>query len=73
MKVRVDRELCTQCAVCWATCPEVFEEDPDEGYSQIVELYRIEGKVDQGEVPDTLSHCVTDAMDSCPSEAIKIE
>jgi len=73
MKVRIDRELCTLCAVCWATCPEVFEEDPNEGYSQIVAQYRVGDEVDQGEVPDTLSDCVTEAVDSCPAEAIKIE
>jgi ferredoxin len=73
MKVRIERESCTMCAVCWASCPEVFEEGPDDGSSQIVEQYRIEGQVDQGEVPDTLSDCVTDAADGCPAEVIHLE
>jgi len=73
MKIKIDREQCTLCAVCWSTCPDVFEESPEDGYSRIVEKYRIGGKVDQGETPDTLAGCVTEAAEGCPVEIIHIE
>ncbi len=37
MKVIIDREGCTSCEVCWTECSEIFEENPDAGWSQIVE------------------------------------
>ena len=39
MKVTIDRDEFTSCEVCWTECPEVFEENPDDGLSQIVEQY----------------------------------
>ena len=73
MKVKIDREACTLCAVCWETCPDVFEENPDDGTSQIVEKYRIDGQLDQGEIPDELSECATQAANGCPVEIIHIK
>ena len=73
MKITIEREGCTLCAVCWETCPEVFEESPEDGMSQIVEKYRVNGQLDRGEVPDSLSDCVTGAAESCPVEIIHIE
>lgn len=73
MKVTIERESCTMCAVCWEICSEIFEESPDDGYSQVVEQYRIEDQVDQGEAPDSLSDCITEAADGCPVEIIHIE
>lgn len=73
MKVTIEREGCTLCAVCWETCPEVFEEDPGDGMSQIVKKYRVNNQIDQAEVPDSLSDCVTSAAESCPVDIIHIE
>ena len=41
MRVRIDRDECIACATCWEDCPEVFEEGPNDGLSQIVEQYRV--------------------------------
>ncbi|HER44379.1 MAG TPA: ferredoxin, partial [Candidatus Eisenbacteria bacterium] len=58
MKVRIDRDDCTACALCWEACPDFFEESGDDGFSQVVEEHRIEGNVSEGEVPDDLKGCV---------------
>mgnify|MGYP001069851343 CR=1 FL=1 len=73
MKVTIDRDECTMCTVCWETCPDVFEESPEDGLSQIVEEFRDNGNVDQGVVPESLSDCVNEAADDCPVEIIHIK
>ncbi len=73
MKVTIERESCTMCAVCWSICPDFFEESSDDGYSQVVEQYRIEDQVDEGEAPDSLSDCITEAVNGCPVEIIHIK
>jgi ferredoxin len=73
MKVTIERESCTMCAVCWEICPEVFEENQDDGFSQIVTKYRIDDQIDYGNIPETYDDCVTEAVDSCPVEIIHIE
>lgn len=70
--VRIDREDCISCGVCWTTCPEFFEENVDDGYSQVVEQYRTGGNIGQGEAPDDLEDCVQDAADGCPVEIIHV-
>lgn len=72
MKVIIDREECTSCELCWEECPQVFEENPEDNWSQIVEAYRVDGNPGVGEVPDDIE-CVQDAADSCPAEIIHIE
>jgi ferredoxin len=72
MKVRIDREECIACATCWEVCPEVFEENLDDGLSQIVEQYRVDGNLAQGEVPETES-CADDAAADCPVDIIHVE
>jgi ferredoxin len=73
MKVRIDREECTSCAMCWDGCPQVFEENPDDGFSQIVENYRIDGASEQGDVPERHRECVEQAAEDCPVEIIHVE
>jgi ferredoxin len=41
-RVTIDRDECISCATCWETCPEFFEENPDDGFSQIIEEYRVD-------------------------------
>ena len=72
MKVRIDRDECIACATCWEVCPEVFEENLDDGLSQIVGQYRVDGGLAQGEVPES-ENCVRDAADDCPVDIIHIE
>ena len=72
MKVTIERESCILCAVCWETCPELFESNPVDGYSGITELYRSEGRLDQGIAPDSLSACAAEAAGNCPVQIIHI-
>jgi len=72
MRVRIDRDECIACATCWESCPEVFEEGPEDGLSQIVEQYQVDGDLAQGEVPEKES-CVHEAAADCPVEIIHVE
>jgi ferredoxin len=73
MKVHIDRQECTSCALCWDSCPQVFEENPDDGYSQIVEKYREGGDPARGEVPESERSAVEEAAEGCPVEIIHVE
>jgi ferredoxin len=73
MKVTIDRGECIDCGVCYADCPEVFEEDDADGTSAIVEAYRVGGDPSVGQAPDEMVECVQTAADGCPVEAIHIE
>jgi ferredoxin len=73
MKVTIDRETCIDCGVCYADCPDVFEEDSADSTSQIVEAYRTGGDPTVGQVPEALAECARSAADGCPVEAIRIE
>ena len=73
MKVRIEREECTSCALCWDSCPNVFEESTDDGFSQIVEGYRTNADPAVGEVPDSERNCVEQAAEDCPVEIIHVE
>jgi ferredoxin len=72
-KVTIDREECISCGACWTTCPEVFEENEEDGFSQIVEAYQLSGNIAEGQVPETLGKCVQDAANGCPVEIIHVE
>ncbi|MDG6256939.1 MAG: ferredoxin [Methanomicrobiaceae archaeon] len=73
MKVTIDREGCTSCGACWEECPEMFEENPDDGLSQVVEEHQIGGDPARGDVPKDLEVCVQNAADGCPVEVITLE
>jgi ferredoxin len=73
VRVTVDREECIACGTCYEECPEVFEEDPQDGLSRIVEAYRIGDDPAVGQVPDGLVDCVRTAAEGCPVEAIQVE
>jgi len=60
MKVTVDQDLCIACGVCIDICPEVFDWN-DEGKSHVIVK----------EVPLDKEDEVRDAIESCPTEAIK--
>jgi ferredoxin len=71
--VKIDRSNCIQTRACTANCPEVFELNSDDGYSQIVEEYRNNGNLGEGIIPDDLVDCVQKAVDGCPMVVISVE
>ncbi len=73
MKVTVDRENCIACGACWSDCEEVFEENLEDGLTDIAEKYRVGDDLGVGEVPEDLRDCVQDAADGCPEEIIHVE
>ena len=60
MKVKVNKDLCIGCGACQAICPDVFEID-DDGLSGVL--------VD--EVKEEYQDDAREAIESCPTEAIK--
>ncbi|MCC7566142.1 MAG: ferredoxin [Methanomicrobiaceae archaeon] len=73
VRVVIDREECISCKNCWTICPDVFEEDPDDTKSRIVEEYRNAGDPATGDVPSDLEACAIDAAAECPVEVIDVE
>jgi ferredoxin len=61
MKVAVDHDLCIGCGICESTCPQVFVLTDEALSCVIVE-----------EVSEELRDEVTEAVDSCPTECIRI-
>ena len=72
MKVQIDRNDCTSCASCWGLCPDLFEENPDDHFSQVTEPNRARSE-SEGTVPEDLEGCAVDAADACPVQIIHIE
>ncbi len=72
-KVTITREECTSCETCWITCPEFFEQNPGDMFSQVVEKFRIGGNNAEGNAPDNLVAKVQEAADSCPVQIIHVE
>ncbi len=72
-RVTIDREGCISCGVCWSTCPDFFEENPNDNKSQVVEMYRTSGNVAEGSAPENLAAQVRDAADRCPVTVISVE
>ena len=60
MRVEVDQELCISCGLCVDTCPEVFAWNDDEKAYAVVD-----------KVPDDKEDCAKEAVNECPTEAIK--
>jgi ferredoxin len=72
MKVTIERDQCISCGLCWSDCPELFEEDADDGKSRITEKYRVSGDVAAGEAPETLRENAEAAAGACPVGIIHI-
>lgn len=72
MNASIDRPNCTSCGTCWDTCPEFFEEDPDDHFSRIIGKFRVGGSKTEGSVPDDLEDCVKEAADLCPVQIITV-
>ena len=54
LQVSIDRDECISCGQCWSTCPDFFEENPDDTHSQVIERHRVGGSVAEGEAPEEL-------------------
>ena len=74
-RVRVDKEACIACGVCWSLAPDVFELDPNTGKTRIKQPYvkSDSEKESVGEVPEELRSSVEKAAESCPVKAISVE
>jgi ferredoxin len=73
MIVVIDRTNCVSCGTCSDTCPDLFQPNPDDSFSQIVELYRVDGDIAKGKPSEALEPCARDAVDLCPVQIIRIE
>ncbi len=73
MRITIDREQCISCGVCWEVCPDIFEQNEEDSFSQIVERLRVDGSPAAGEAPQDLEECAREAADGCPVEIIHIE
>jgi ferredoxin len=73
VKVVIDRMTCVSCASCWEACPGLFEQDPDDSFSRIIEKYRINGNIAEGTPTDDLFSCAQEAADLCPVQIISIQ
>lgn len=73
-KVLIDpRDECISDGVCWALCPEIFEMNDEDNKSQIVEKYRVNGKIEEGIVPGELEEYSKSAAEACPVQIIHVE
>ncbi len=73
VKVSIDRDDCISCGNCWTICPEFFEQNPNDNFSQVIETYRIGGNIAEGEAPHELEGLVREAADSCPVQIIHVK
>ena len=64
MNVIIDRATCVSCGSCWETCPGLFEQDPDDSFSRIIEKYRVDDDNAVGKPPAESGECSAKAADS---------
>jgi ferredoxin len=50
----------------------LFEQDPDDSFSRIIEKYRINDNIAEGTLTDDLAPCAQEASDLCPVQIIGI-
>jgi ferredoxin len=72
MKVRIDRNDCISCGTCWNTCPEFFEQNPVDTFSQIIDEYRIGNNPAEGDAPEELGKMVRRSSELCPVQIIRV-
>jgi ferredoxin len=73
MNVTIERATCVSCGNCWDSCPNFFEQNPDDSFSQIVEKFRADGNIASGTPAPEDEACARDAADLCPVTIIKVE
>ncbi len=64
--ISIDRDDCISCGSCWTICPDFFQQNPDDDFSEVVEKYRVGGDNAKGEAPPQLEELVKEAADACP-------
>lgn len=72
-KVTIDRDGCISCGACWSDCPDFYEENEEDGLSQVTAQYRVNGDAAVGMAPDDLEDCVKEGADDCPVEVIIVQ
>jgi len=71
-KVMIKREECVSCESCWTICPEFFEQNATDSWSQVTAKYQIGGNQAEGNTPAELLDKVKEAADSCPVQIIQV-
>jgi ferredoxin len=51
----------------------MFEQDPDDSFSRIIEKYRINGNIAEGTPTEDLEACAQESSDLCPVQIISIK
>jgi ferredoxin len=72
MNISIDRGACVSCGACWNICPELFDQNHCDSYSEVVENFRFNGNRAEGIVPDYLCCCAQEAADLCPVQIIRV-
>lgn len=72
-RVTIDRQECISCASCWTDCPEFFEQNADDHWSEVVSAFRENGDLGAGNAPPHLVNCVKLAEEDCPVSIIHVE
>jgi len=68
VKVQVDKDLCTACALCYDEVPEVYE-DSGDGTAQVKAEVGGDGAIIEGD----LAQRVLEVTEECPSGALVTE
>jgi len=71
MKIRLDREKCIGCGSCVVVCPKYFDLDPD-GRAKLKGGIANKEKTHE-ELTISSIECIQNAVDCCPSQAIRLE
>jgi ferredoxin len=72
-KVTIDRDQCISCESCWTICPEFFEQNSSDTWSQVVAKYQVGGNPAVGNAPAELLDKVKEGAESCPVTIIQVE
>ena len=72
MNISIERGACVSCGACWNICPELFNQNHCDSYSEVVENFRFNGDRAEGIVPDYLCCCAQEAVDLCPVKIIHV-
>ena len=73
MHVTIDRSYCLSCGACWNSCPEVFYQNPCDGFAEIAEPFRFSNDRADGFIPEDLGACAREAAGLCPAGIITTE